>query len=152
MAVTEERVVENPSWVQRLGSSFKGVLAGLALFVAGFPILFMNEGRAVDTAKRLKEGAGAVIDISADKVDPENEGKLVHVSGKADTKDILSDEAFGITNNALRLMRTVEVYQTVEHSETTREKRGDKTVEKTTYSYSNEWRASPVNSAEFHDA
>ena len=152
MAVTEERVVENPSWVQRLGSSFKGVLAGLALFVAGFPILFMNEGRAVDTAKRLKEGAGAVIDISADKVDPENEGKLVHVSGKADTKDILSDEAFGITNNALRLMRTVEVYQTVEHSETTREKRGDKTVEKTTYSYSNEWRSSPVNSAEFHDA
>ena len=42
MAVTEERVVENPSWVQRLGSSFKGVLVGLALFIAGFPILFFN--------------------------------------------------------------------------------------------------------------
>lgn len=152
MAVTEERIVENPSWVQRLGSSFKGVLAGFAIFIAGFPILFWNEGRAVDTAKRLKEGAGAVIDVPADKVDPANEGKLVHVSGKADTKDILADEAFGITNNALRLMRTVEVYQTVEHSETKREKRGDKTVEKTTYSYSNEWRSSPVNSAEFHDA
>ena len=152
MAVTEERIVDNPSWVQRLGSSFKGVLAGLALFIAGFPILFLNEGRAVDTAKRLKEGAGAVVDVAADKVDPANEGKLVHVSGLAETKDVLSDEAFGVSNVALRLMRTVEVYQTVEHSETTREKRGDKTVEKTTYSYSNEWRSSPVNSAEFHDA
>ena len=152
MAVTEERIVENQSWVQRLGSSFKGVLVGLALFVAGFPILFLNEGRAVDTAKRLKEGAGAVVDVSAEKVDAENEGKLVHVTGKADTKDVLADEAFGVSATALRLLRTVEVYQTVEHSETTREKRGDKTVEKTTYTYSNEWCTKPVDSSQFHDA
>ena len=152
MAVTEERVVENPSWTQRLGSSFKGVLAGLALFIAGFPILFYNEGRAVDTAKRLKEGAGAVVDVSAEKVDAENEGKLVHVTGKADTKDVLSDEAFGVSATALRLIRTVEVYQTVEHSETKREKRGDKTIEKTTYTYSNEWCDKPVDSSQYHDA
>ena len=152
MAVTEERVVETQSWAQRLGSSFKGVLAGLALFIAGFPILFYNEGRAVDTAKRLKEGAGAVVDVSAEKVDAENEGKLVHVSGKADTKDVLSDEAFGVSATALRLMRTVEIYQTVEHAETKREKRGDKTIEKTTYTYSNEWCDKPVDSSQYHDA
>lgn len=152
MAVTEERVVETPSWVQRLGSSFKGVLVGLVLFIAGFPILFLNEGRAVDTAKRLKEGAGAVVDVPADKIDAANEGKLVHVSGKADTKDLLSDEAFGVSATALRLLRTVEVYQTVEHSETKTEKRGDKTVEKTTYTYSNEWCSKPVDSSQFHDA
>ena len=152
MAVTEERVVENPSWIQRLGSSFKGVLVGLALFIAGFPILFFNEGRAVDTAKRLKEGAGAVVDVPADKVDAANEGKLVHVTGKADTKDVLSDEAFGVSATALRLIRTVEVYQTVEHSETKREKRGDKTIEKTTYTYSNEWCDKPVDSSQYHDA
>jgi len=152
MAVTEERVVENPSWVQRLGSSFRGVVTGLLLFVAGFPILFLNEGRAVDTAKRLKEGAGAVVDVSAENVDPANEGKLVHVSGKADTKDVLSDAAFGVSATALRLMRTVEIYQTVEHSETKREKRGDKTVETTTYTYSNAWCAKPVDSSQFHDA
>ena len=92
MAVTEERVVDNPSWIQRLGSSFKGVLLGIALFIAGFPILFWNEGRAVATAKRLAEGAGAVVDVPADKIDAANEGKLVHVSGKADTQDVLSDE------------------------------------------------------------
>ena len=152
MAVTEERVVENPSWVQRLGSSFKGVLIGFALFIAGFPILFLNEGRAVDTAKRLKEGAGAVVDVPADKIDAENEGKLVHVSGKADTQDVLSDDVFGVSVTTLRLLRTVEVYQTVEHSETTREKRGDKTVEKTTYTYSNEWCTKPIDSSQYHDA
>ena len=152
MAVTEERVVENPSWVQRLGSSFKGVLIGFALFIAGFPILFLNEGRAVDTAKRLKEGAGAVVDVPADKIDAANEGQLVHVSGKADTQDVLSDDVFGVSATALRLLRTVEVYQTVEHSETTREKRGDKTVEKTTYTYSNEWCTKPVDSSQYHEA
>ena len=152
MAVTEERIVDNPSWGQRLGSSFKGVLVGLALFVAGFPILFLNEGRAVDTAKRLKEGAGAVVDVPADKIDAANEGKLVHVSGKADTQDVLSDDVFGVSATALRLKRTVEVYQTVEHSETKYEKRGDKTVEKTTYTYSNEWCGKPVDSSQYHDA
>ena len=152
MAVTEERIVDNPSWAQRLGTSFKGVLAGLALFVAGFPILFLNEGRAVDTARRLKEGAGAVVDVPAEKIDAANEGKLVHVSGKADTQDVLADDVFGISATALRLTRTVEVYQTVEHAETKRIKEGDKTREVTTYTYSNEWRGSPVNSSEFHDA
>ena len=152
MAVTEERIIDNPSWAQRLGSSFKGVLVGLALFVAGFPILFFNEGRAVDTARRLKEGAGAVVDVPADRIDAANEGKLVHVSGKADTQDVLTDDVFGVSATALRLTRTVEVYQTVEHAETKRIKEGDKTREVTTYTYSNEWRGSPVNSSEFHDA
>ena len=60
MASVEERIIEKPSWIQRLGSSFRGVLTGFALFIAGIVLLFWNEGRAVDTAKRLKEGAAAV--------------------------------------------------------------------------------------------
>ena len=152
MAVTEERIVENPSWVQRLGSSFRGVLIGFVLFIAGFPILFWNEGRAVDTAKRLNEGAGAVVDVQADKIDPANEGKLVHVSGKADTQDVLSDDVFGVSANALRLKRLVEVYQVVEESETKRVKEGNKTREITTYNYSYKWCAKPEDSSKFHEA
>lgn len=152
MAVTEERIVENPSWVQRLGSSFRGVLIGFVLFIAGFPILFWNEGRAVDTAKRLNEGAGAVVDVPADKIDPANEGKLVHVSGKADTQDVLSDDVFGVSANALRLKRLVEVYQVVEEPETKRVKEGNKTREITTYNYSYKWCAKPEDSSKFHEA
>ena len=150
MAVTEERIVKNPSWIQRLGSSFRGMVAGFVIFIAGFPILFWNEGRAVDTAKRLKEGAVAVVDVPADKVDPANDGKFVHVSGKADTKEILRDDVFGVSTNALRLLRTVEIYQVVEHRETQREERGGTTIESPVYTYRNEWCVNPVDSSQFN--
>ena len=148
MSDTGERIVEKPSWIQRLGSSFKGILTGLGLFVAGIILLFWNEGRAVDTAQRLKEGAAAVVELqSADQVDPANEGKLVHVSGKADTKDILSDDVFGISDNALRLQRTVEIFQTVEYIE--KKDEGNKTRE--VPKYENEWCEKPVDSSGFRN-
>ena len=149
MASVEERIIEKPSWIQRLGSSFRGVLTGFALFIAGIVLLFWNEGRAVDTAKRLKEGAAAVVEVSADQVDPANEGKLVHVSGKADTQDVLLDEEFGISVNALHLQRTVEVYQWVEHSKT---ERVGENKERTTYTHKLEWTTKHVDSSEFHNA
>ena len=37
MAVTETETI---GWGQRLGGSIKGVVAGLALFIGGFPVLF----------------------------------------------------------------------------------------------------------------
>ena len=69
--------VTDQSWFSRIGGSIKGVLVGLILFVAAFPVLFWNEGRAVKTARSLTEGAAAVIEVSADAPDPGNEGKLV---------------------------------------------------------------------------
>ena len=51
MAVTETTKV---SWGSRLGASIKVILAGLALFVVGFPVLFWNEGNSVKTAKALE--------------------------------------------------------------------------------------------------
>ena len=147
MSDSGERIVEKPSWVQRLGSSFKGVLTGFGLFIAGIILLFWNEGRAVDTAQRLKEGAAAVVEVSADQIDPANEGKLVHVSGKADTKDILSDDVFGISDNALRLQRTVEIFQTVEHIE--KKDEGNKVRE--IPRYENAWCDKPVDSSGFRN-
>ena len=90
MAVTE---TTTESWGSRLGNSIKGVIVGLGLFVLGFPVLFWNEGNSVKTAKSLDEGEKACVSLeSAEKVDPGMEGRLVHVSGKADTKDVLTDE------------------------------------------------------------
>ena len=79
MAVTE---TTTEGWGSRLGSSIKGVLTGLALFAAGFPLLFWNEGNAVKTAKAIDEGEGACVSLeSNEKVDAAMEGKLVHLSG-----------------------------------------------------------------------
>ena len=151
MSVTELREVEKTSWVGRLGNSFKGVLAGLVLFIAGFPVLYCNESRSVATAKRLDEGAGAVVSVAADKVDGANEGKLVHVSGLATTDETLVDSQFGVSAKAIRLVREVEVYQWVEHSETHRVKKGDKEYDETTYSYNLEWCPKPVDSQGFKE-
>lgn len=151
MSVTVEREVEKVSWVKRLGNSFKGVLVGFVLFIAGFPVLFWNEGRSVATAKRLDEGAGAVVSVAADKVDGANEGKLVHVSGLATTEETLVDEQFGVSAKAIKLVREVEVYQWVEHADKHREKRGDKEVEVTTYSYTQEWCPKTVDSQRFNE-
>ena len=152
MAVTEIREVHDPKWTERLGSSFSGVLKGLGMVIGAGVLIFWNEGRAVKTARSLDEGAGAVISVPSDKVDAANEGKLVHVSGRADTKDTLADPIFGISTVALRLNRKVEIFQWVEHKETHREKQCDKTIEKTTYTYSKEWCDKPVDSQGFKEA
>ena len=83
MAVTE---TTTESWTSRLGGAVKGVVIGLGMFVAAFPLLFWNEGNCVKTAKALDEGEGACISVETNaKVDPEMEGRLVHMTGRADT-------------------------------------------------------------------
>ena len=79
MAVTE---TTTESWGSRLGGSIRGVIVGLALFIGGCPVLFWNEGNSVKTAKAIDEGEGACVAVeSNEKVDAENEGKLVHMTG-----------------------------------------------------------------------
>lgn len=64
-------------WLSRIWESIQGVIVGLILFLIAFPILFWGEGRAVQRAKGLAAGKSQVVSVSADKVDPANEGKLV---------------------------------------------------------------------------
>ncbi len=152
MAVEETREIVNPNWLSRMGSSFKGILAGVGLVIGAGALLFWNEGRAVKTARRLAEGAGAVVSVTADRVDAANEGRLVHVNGKAETKETLCDQQFGVSATAMRLERKVEIYQWVEHKDVRHEKQGDKTIEKTTYTYKLAWCPKPVDSSGFREA
>ncbi len=151
MAVTE---TTTESWGSRLGSSIKGVLFGLALFIAGFPVLFWNEGNSVKTAKALDEGEGVCIPVeSIEKVDPEMEGQLVHMTGKATTEDILTDDQFGVSVKAIALNRKTEMFQWVEESHTTEKKKLGGSVEKTTtYTYKQEWRDVAIDSSGFKES
>ncbi|MDU9050736.1 MAG: TMEM43 family protein [Candidatus Electrothrix sp. Rat3] len=142
--------VTEQSWFSRIGGAIKGIIFGLILFIIAFPLLFWNEGRAVKTYKTLKEGGGAVISVLADQVDAKNEGKLIHVTGKATTEDILTDPVFGVSENALRLRRNVEMYQWQESSQSeTKKKLGGGTETVTTYSYSKGWEDNIVSSSSF---
>lgn len=114
---------------------------------------FLERGRAVKRAKALETGAGAVVSVQADKVDPANEGKLVHVTAKADTKDVLTDPLFKISSTAIRLERRVEMYQWKQNESSKTEKQlGGGTKKTTVYTYEKVWSDKPVNSAYFKEA
>jgi len=150
-SVTE---VTTTGWLQRIGQSVVGALIGLLLVIGSVILLWWNEGRAVEAIRALDRGAKQVIEAQASAVDPTNEGKLVHLSGMMETKAPARDAAFGVgADNLLRLKRTVEMFQWVEHKEAHSHKNlgGSETTE-TTYSYRKEWADHPVDSSHFHEA
>lgn len=151
-SVTE---VTTQSWGSRLGGAIKGVLLGIVLFIAGFPVLFWNEGRTVNRTRALKEGASAVVSAPSDQIAPDLEGKLVHVQGEAKTEESLVDAQFSVNapKGAFQLIRKVEMYQWVEESHSQKEKKlGGKEVTTTKYTYKQAWRDVEIDSSSFKNS
>ncbi|MBO7569063.1 MAG: TMEM43 family protein [Bacteroidaceae bacterium] len=137
----------------RVGNSLKAVLMGFVLIIGATILLWWNEGRAVKTADMLEDAQGACVEMpNPDKKSAEFEGELVCATAMANTDETLTDTQFGISENAISLSRKVEYFQWVEHSESKSEdKLGGKQETTTTYTYSQEWVSSPVNSGDFKD-
>ena len=142
--------VSSTSWFGRIGESIKGILFGVVLVGAAVFLIFWNEGRAVNRAKTLSEGSKNVISVSAETVDPANEGKLVHLVAKATTTETLADPPFGVSAPALKLRRNAEMYQWEqnEHRET-KKKLGGGTTTTTTYTYNKKWSDTLIDSSRF---
>ncbi len=141
----------NTSWFSRIGSAIGGIIFGVILFLGSFVLLTWNEGRAIQREKTLTAGASQVISISADELLAANNCKLVHFSGDAAADSPVEDPIFGITADALKLRRDVEMYQwqQSEKSETNQKLGGgEETV--TTYSYSKGWSSMVIDSSQFH--
>lgn len=150
MAYTE---TTNTSYGQRLSGSMKGIVSGLLMFIIGTCLLWWNEGRAVKTSKAIKEAESVAVHVDdVSTVDASLNGKLIHASAFADTKDTLSDELFGVRTLAIKLNRKVEYYQWIENSKSeTRDKIGGGQETVTTYTYESKWVDKPVKSSEFKD-
>lgn len=143
-------VTTSKSWFSRLAESIKSVLVGLVLFVVSFPVLWWNEGRAVQTARSLEEGSGAVVSVSSDQVVTANEGKLVHVTGPIATDGPVADEDLGVQAEVVKLVRNVSMYQWIEEEKSeTRKKLGGGEEKVTTYEYRKDWSTDPVDSSSF---
>lgn len=138
-------------WGSRLMDSIKGVFFGLILAGISVAVLFWNEGRAVHRQQALEEGASSVVAVSADKVDSANESKLIHVSGEAKSAEGLADDQFDIkAPGALRLNRTVEMYQWEQKEHTESKKNvGGSEERTTTYTYETVWSSREINSSSF---
>lgn len=147
-----ESVVETTeaSWLSRLGRALAGVLIGIVLIVGGVVVLVLNESRSVTTARSLAEGRGAAIEADAAAPLPGNDGRLVHVVGRATTDSLLADPDFQVTAKAVVLARKVEMFQWQQHEDTTTQTQlgGGETKTKT-YSYSKIWSARPIDSSGF---
>jgi len=146
----EFKEVTTNSWGNRIGSSFKGIIFGILLFIGAFPLIFWNEGRSIDSIKTLDEGRSLVVDVASEQVDPSHNGGLVHIFGNAITNDVVKDQFFGVQENALKLKRTVEMYQWKQNKDSkVRENLGGSETTETTYSYQKIWSEEPINSAQF---
>ena len=138
MAYQETRTV---GYGSRVGSSFKAIGGGFLLFFAATALLWWNEGRFVKEEKALNEAEGVTEELSTiNRIDPEMDGQLVYATGMTTTEDSLSDAKFGVGAKAVKLKRSVEYYQWVEHSqEEHKDKFGGKEEITTTYTYSMDW-------------
>lgn len=141
------------SWFSRIGSALVGLLIGLLLIPGSGVLLFWNEGRAVQTARSLTEGAGLVRDVQADRPDAANEGKLVHVSGPVRVAQAPLDAELDVKppGGTLRLVRQVEMFQWIEENRSeTRTRLGGGTETVTTSTYRRGWHDGRVDSGRFH--
>jgi len=140
------------SWFSRIGSAMVGLLIGLAMIPGSGVLLFWNEGRAVQTARSLAEGAGLVRSVPAERPDAANEGRLVHVSGPVRMAQAPFDTELDAKppQGALRLVRSVEMYQWLEENQSeTRTRLGGGTETVTTSTYRRGWHEGRVDSSRF---
>lgn len=145
-------VVSSQSWLARLKGAFGGIVVGLIMTVAAFPLHTWNEKQSVRRARALKEVGKEVQTVDAGVVNPENEQAVVHFSGRAETTGQVQDEVFGISESALKLNRKVEVYQWQEDRKTSSEKKlGGGTETVTTYTYRKVWGDELHSSSSFYE-
>ncbi len=135
---------------KRLSDSISAAIFGGLLFIASFPALWWNEGRAIAEYRALKEGAGAVVQVAADSVDAANEGRLIHAAARVEGSPAVSDQVLGVDVDGLALRRIVEMYQWKESSESRERKTlGGGSETTTEYTYRMEWNDDRIDSSDF---
>ena len=78
-------------------------------------LISWNEYRTIHRTRGLLEAEQVVEEVQdAMEIVPEQNGKLVHLTGQATTQETLKDKDFAVSRLALRLNRQVEMYQWVE--------------------------------------
>ncbi|XP_014670709.1 PREDICTED: transmembrane protein 43-like [Priapulus caudatus] len=148
--VTTEEDDDEDDFFARVRRSVAAVPLGLLLIAIGVGLLFWNEGRAVGTARSLEEALSLVRPLRSHEVAVEEyDGKLIHLVAPLRTKVWLSDPAYNVELSAVKLKRTVEMYQWVEEEHTREADDGREVIRETSYSYSKKWMEELVRSASF---
>jgi len=153
LSSSEDTVVEETTrtYAERLDDAKTMVPIGMFAVAVGITVLTLNERRDV-AQHALTEKARHVCETYDSNVDATPHarlnGHLLHTSGWVDAVAPLpvDNDLHVSAPAALRLKRTTEMYQWIEHSSTatTQNKDGSET-KTTTYSYSLDWKESHCN-------
>jgi len=126
-------------------NGFSGILGGIILVLIGIGVLIWNERSNVKNIHDVKEMKDVYVDVKSDKVDKENNDKLIVTSGKLDFgEETLTDETFNISIKTPTLVRVVEMYQWKEEVE--------EDEDRTTYNYTKVWSKELIDSSKFNQS
>ncbi len=138
------------SYFSKIGHAFQNTIAGFLLFFIAIALIFINENNAIKRIKTLNLGEKEAFSTNPSLIKSELDGKLIHISGLATTREILTDQEFRVADSGIKLKRNVEMYQWMEKQEKEEENKvGGETEVTTTYSYYKGWNKNIVNSNNF---
>lgn len=161
------------------GRVFRWIFGGAIFVLASFCLVWNEIVDAARTAA-LHTGSANVTSVKADAIEPVNEKRLVHVSGQMKTDQPLVDPEMGISLDALKVRRKVEMFQwkeeeksrtsqTTSETKTTQESAAESKAKKKTPSskaveksdgrtteyytiYPKVWSDEPIDSSRFKEA
>jgi hypothetical protein len=137
-------------YFRRLRDSLAAMVIGFVLIPISVVLHGWNEYRTVHRTRGLAEARRLVSTIPhSHQLAQELDNRLVHLSGKADTEEILADDRFNVRQRAIHLRRTVEMYQWTEKEI---HQRGSQDNSRRTFEYERIWSSSPIDSTRFQDA
>ncbi|KAL1513720.1 hypothetical protein ABEB36_003092 [Hypothenemus hampei] len=126
-------------------------ILGFLIFVVGVYLLVWNEGEIVHHHHSLEETFNNAITLNPfEKLQPEYEGRVVHIMGDLKVDEPLTELEYGISIQAVKLKRRVQMYQWVEEQSSSNV--NDETDYQSTrdYYYVTEWRDKLVDSSSFY--
>lgn len=135
-------------------------MLGLCFLAAGLAMIVGYEIYWARVVAPEREGMATAIPVGADKLDPQNNGRLVHVTGELAGVENLTDPEFGVAVDALRLRRRVWMYQwqqgglKSQFSVGTEDSKGNSTtlLKTKNYNYSKDWSEKLIDSRSFYNA
>lgn len=145
--------VTRQGYGSKIGDSLKGVIFGFFAILGSIVLLWFNESNSVKEIRKIAEGKKNTVSVDCKVFAPENDGLLVHMSGMAETDDLLMDEEFGFEVNAIKFDKVVEMYQYKENKKTeTKDNVGGSTTTIETFTYEEVWSETLINSDGFDES
>jgi len=126
-----------------------GLAVGIAIIYLSMIIIFESEGDKTPQTYALRLVREKLIKVSNSSINSKNNLQVVYISGLATSGEVLKDPLLHVSQQAIKLIRKVEMYQWVEQVSSSKVLRS--VDEKTVYRYTPQWSETLINSHLFNN-